>query len=540
MTPLEPLAITARLLQSLQNPDLFDHSVREFQVIETHISWVLLTGAFAYKIKKPVDLGFVDFSTLERRRYYCSEELRLNRRLAPDIYLGVVAISGTPEKPRIDGTNAAIEYAVKMKQFSQQNLLPHVLFKGHLTTHHIDSLAGQIADFHASIQVAGAETPFGLPDNLAKPVLANFQYLPAEASHVLGQDRIDALRSWTEQAHADHHEILAKRKSEGWIRECHGDLHLGNMALFDERIVIFDCIEFNETFRWIDVMSELAFAVMDLIDRGRLDFAYRLLNGYLEHTGDYEGLAVLRYYLTYRAMVRAKVAGIRLEQEEEGSPERPRIEQELKDYLQLAERLTQPTQAALILMHGLSGSGKTTISQTILETMGAIRIRSDIERKRMFGLGPEGRSDDLSILSMYGGDATERTYHRLEELADRILDAGFIVVVDATFLRAAQRQKFQHLAIKKHVPFLILDVCASESLMIERVRKREESGADASEATVGVLKDQLRHEESFGPEEQAFLLRIKNDESFDAIYLKEKLLKRGFKFLVSGFKKEDT
>lgn len=539
MTSLEPLEFSTKLLQALQHPSIYDHPVQEFQILETHISWVLLTGPFAYKIKKPVNLGFVDFSTLERRRYFCAEELRLNRRLAPDVYLNVVAITGTPEEPGFGGVTPAIEYAVKMKQFPQQNLLTHILHHGQLHAAHIDGLAKQIADFHARIQVAGPESPFGFPDALAKPVLANFHYLPTEASSLLGEDRLKALRHWTEREHENLHEIILKRKSEGFIRECHGDLHLGNMALIDDRVVIFDCIEFNDTFRWIDVMSELAFIVMDLIDRGRPDFAYRLLNGYLEYTGDYEGLAMFQYYLTYRAMVRAKVAGIRLEQEEEEGAESISTQNELKGYLELAECLSQPTQASLILMHGLSGSGKTTIAQLILETIGAIRIRSDIERKRLYGLSPEARSEQVSHTSIYGSGATESTYKKLEDLAERMLEAGFIVIVDATFLKTIQRQPFQRLAERKHVPFLIFDVFTSKSTMQERVRKREESQIDASEATVTVLEDQIRHQEPFGSEERPFVVRIQNDETFNPLGLKEELIKKGFKFQVSGFKKEN-
>ena len=531
MSLLDPLDLSVRLLQALQNPSLYNHPVHEFQVIETHISWVVLTGTFAYKIKKPVDLGFVDFSTLARRRHFCAEELRLNRRLAPDMYISVVTITGTPEKPEFSGRNPAIEYAVKMKQFSQESLLTNVLNQGHLHATHIDALAIQVAEFHARIQVAGPDTPFGLPDTLAKPVLANFQYLPVEASDLLGEDRIDALRNWTERKQADHQEIFLERKSKGFIRECHGDLHLGNMALIDSRVVIFDCIEFNDMLRWVDVMSELAFTVMDLIDRGRSDFAYRLLNSYLEYTGDYQGLVVLRYYLTYRAMVRAKVAGIRLDQEkEEGGPQRNSAQKDLKGYLELAERLTQPSQPSLIIMHGLSGSGKSTVSQLFLEMMGAIRLRSDVERKRLFGLSAEALSRDTSVFSIYGREATESTYHKLEEQAEKILDAGYTVIVDATFLKKAQRQTFQYLASQKHVPYLILDVFASKSIMRDRVSQREKNQSDVSDATVTVLEDQIRHQEFFALEEKPFVIRIQNDETFNPDGLKEELGNRGFTF----------
>ena len=343
---------------------------------------------------------------------------------------------------------------------------------------------------------------------------------------MLETGRLEAIRAWSEQEHASRRECFIRRKAEGYVRECHGDLHLGNMALIHDRIVIFDCIEFSDQLRWIDVMSELAFVVMDLTDRNHSDLAYRLLNNYLEHTGDYVGLSVFRYYLVYRAMVRTKVAGIRLKQENAGAPQRVHSQKELKSYLLLAEQLTRPRPPALIIMHGFSGSGKTMISQKILEVMDAVRIRSDIERKRLFGLSPETRTGDESSSAIYGTDATQLTYSRLEELAGEILDSGFTVVVDATFLELVQRLRFKNVAERKQVPFLILDVAASNEMLIERVKHREEKGADVSEATLKVLEHQLVHHEPFTPAEQPDVLQIINDQTFNSAHLLEEVLKR--------------
>ena len=526
MAPLGSFSSTSPLLQSLQNPALYDHSVQEFQLIETHISWVLLTGSFAYKIKKPVDLGFVNFSTLERRHHFCAEELRLNRRLAPEVYLELVTISGSPDSPQLDGRGPAIEYAVKMKQFSQRSLLSRVLEEGQLTIELIDGLAKQIADFHQSIQVSRRDTPFGTFDLVAQPVTENFEHLPVEANQFLGGDRLEAIRRWCEQDHASRKESFVHRKTEGFIRECHGDLHLGNMALIDQRIVIFDCIEFSNRLRWIDVMSEMAFVVMDLIDRGHRDLGYRLLNAYLEYTGDYLGLSVFRFYLVYRAMVRAKVAGIRLVQEKAEDTHRAKTQNELKSYLMLAERLTRPAPPSLIIMHGLSGSGKTIVSQIILEALGAIRIRSDIERKRLYGLSPDARTEDETKSTIYGIDASQVTYNRLEELAGKILNSGFSVIVDATFLKKAQRQSFKHMAAVKRVPFIITDVTASEETLRERVKKREQKVIDASEATISVLEQQLLHQEPIAQDEQPDIFQVNNDPAFNPSYLEEEILKR--------------
>ena len=285
------------------------------EVVETHISWVLLAGDYAYKIKKAVNLGFLDFSTLEKRRFYCAEELRLNRRLAPDLYLEVVPIAGSADHPVLNGPGPAIEYAVKMRRFPQACLLDQVLLRGELTPETIDAIARRIADFHGRTAIADNESPFGTPERAHLPVAENFAQIRPRLRDNEDLIRLDELERWSEREYQARFNALAARKARGLIRECHGDLHLGNMALLDGEAVPFDCIEFSDNLRWIDVISEAAFLAMDLQDRGRPDLARRFLNAYLEQTGDYEGLEVLRYYLVYRAMVRAKVACIRAGQD---------------------------------------------------------------------------------------------------------------------------------------------------------------------------------------------------------------------------------
>jgi aminoglycoside phosphotransferase family enzyme/gluconate kinase len=498
------------LIRALLEPERYDHPVERVELVETHISWVLLAGDYAYKIKKPVDLGFLDFSTLPRRRHFCEEELRLNRRLAPQIYLGVVLVTGTPDDPRIGGAGEPIEYAVKMRRFAQEAQLDRVLARGELKPAHIDALADELARFHGEIAVAGRGTPFGEPDAVYAPMHENFEQIRPRVDAALHAP-LARLEQWTQAAHKRLMSVLATRKRDGFIRECHGDAHLANMALLDSGVVLFDCLEFNENLRWIDVMSELAFAVMDLDDRGRPDLGWRLLNRYLEQTGDYAGLKVLRFYQVYRALVRAKVAAIRLSQPGLSPDERAHALDDYQGYVELSERYTQARATPLLITHGVSGSGKSTVAQMLIETYGAVRVRSDVERKRLAGLHPMARSESAIDAGLYTADLSRQTYARLGELARAVIDAGLPAIADATFLKHAQRDAMRTLAASLGVPFVILDTTAPDAVLRARVKIRRELGHDVSEATATVLERQLATREPLDAEEQRRSVRIETE-----------------------------
>jgi len=550
------------LIAALQNSALYDHPVERFEVVETHISWVLLTGPFAYKIKKPVDLGFLDFSTLEKRRFFCGEELRLNRRLAPDLYLDVVAITGSAEAPRLGGEGPAIEYAVKMKQFPREGELDRVLARGELGTGHIDVLAREIAAFHGRVAVAGENAPFGSPERIAQPIRDNFKTIreqataksplppfakggeqgafdkgrtesadaeppPFEKGGIGGDflNRITHLESWSEAAHAALTDVFRERKRDGFIRECHGDLHLANIAWVEGRAVIFDCIEFSEGLRWIDVMSEAAFLTMDLDDRGAPELSRRWLTDYLELTGDYVGLRVLRFYQVYRALVRAMVACIRMGQAG-GAGDRARLEREYRGYVDLAGRYTRPARPALAIMHGLSGSGKTVLAQALVEAWGAVRVRSDVERKRLHGLAPDARTASGLDTGLYAPEAGERTYRRLADLARTAIEAGHSVIVDAACLKRAQRAVLREAAARAHAPFVILDVRAPEAVLRARIAARVREGRDASEADLAVLDHQIATAEPLGPDERPAVIAVDTDRPLDVKRLVEEIERR--------------
>jgi aminoglycoside phosphotransferase family enzyme/predicted kinase len=497
-----------RLIQALTDRSVYDHPTTEITVLQTHISWVVLTGPFAYKIKKPVNLGFVDFSTLAKRHFFCQEELRLNRRLAPQLYLDVVAISGTPERPRLHGQSAPIEYAVKMVQFGQETLLSHLIDAGQLQVAHIDYLVHEVSAFHAGIATADPTSRFGTPDVVYQPVQENFQHLFDAIDDPVRQAHARELEAWCQRTFAAQRSNFIARKRDGFVRECHGDLHLGNMVLLDDAVVIFDCIEFNDTFRWIDVASDVAFLSMDLEDRGRPNLAHRFLNGYLEATGDYGLLVPLPFYLTYRALVRAKVAGIRYGQSDLAPEEAQHVRQAFGSYLDLAAKYTRPSRPRLWITHGLSGSGKTWSTQQMVEATGAIRLRSDVERKRLFGLAPVERSTGRSTFDLYAPDVTQRTYDHLAQQAARVIAAGFSVLVDATFLKRAQRDAFRRLAAQLGVPFTILECRAHPETLRRRVAQRSAQGGDASEADLAVLHGQLAALEPLMANEQVSALTI--------------------------------
>ena len=495
------------LIRSLQNTSVYPHDTDRFQLIETHISWVFLCGPYAYKIKKALNLGFMDCSTLDKRKFYCEEELRLNGRLAPELYLAVVPITGTPQQPQLGGSGEAFEYAVKMRRFPQQALLSRMLQQHRLADTHINQIVAQIVDFHQTIPAASADTRYGNPDHVAAPVHENFVQMKERLHEPRHLELLDQVKAWAEHQYESCYGYFRQRKEQGFIRECHGDMHLGNMAVVDDRVLIFDGIEFNPDLYWIDVMSEVAFLCMDLEYHDKPDFACRILNDYLERTGDYRGLRVFRYYLVYRAMVRAKVACIRWSQQA-GQGQQSSDTQAFEDYLQLALSYTQAQQPVLFITHGLSGSGKSTLSGPLVEPLAAIRIRSDRERQRMFGKGRrEGEAATIGE-GVYSEDASRQTYGKLAELAETVLQSGYSVIIDATFLERQQRNPFKQLADRLGVPIRILFFRTDTDLLRQRIWSREREGSDISEADLSVLEHQLETYAGLDDEEQGYTVTI--------------------------------
>lgn len=510
------------LIEALQQPEIYHHAVDNLTVLETHISWLVLTGPYAYKIKKPLNLGFLDFSTLDKRRYYCDEELRLNQRLAPEIYLEVIPITGSTARARLGGSGTPLEYAVKMVQFPQQARLDYCLQRGELSPEDINSLTDKVAKFHQALTGVSQDSLYGTPETVLQPALENFEQLDDLLKEEADREQVASLRQWTEAQWHSLQAAFTARKKAGFVRECHGDLHLGNIAWVEGKFIIFDCIEFNENLRWIDVINELAFLVMDLEDRDRPDLAWHALNAYLERSGDYSGLTVLRYYQVYRSLVRAKVTAIRLGQVHSAA-ESQAVQESYRGYLDLALSYTHPSETPLIITHGLSGSGKTTLSEPLIEQLGAIRLRSDIERKRLHGLEPQERLGQEVASGIYSAEVGIQVYRHLQELAQTIISAGYPVIVDAAFLKQAQRQAFQDLAKKLGVPFTILDFRCEPRQLQERIRARQCKNQDASDADLAVLEHQQAIQEPLTDAEQERALSIETSQPQNFLELAEQL-----------------
>jgi aminoglycoside phosphotransferase family enzyme/gluconate kinase len=486
------------------------------QYIETHISSVLLSGEYVYKIKKPVNFGFLNFTSLEQRRHFCEEELRLNSRLAPGLYLDVLPITGTVDAPVLGGAGEPVEFALRMRRFPQEALMSRLAAAGRLPLDTMGAVAEQVADFHERAARAAPDSEFSSPEAAFFPVAENFEQIRPLVSDPDSAAQLARLEQWSRQQFALLREQLEQRGAAGWVRECHGDMHLGNMALIDGEVLIFDGIEFNERMRWTDVLGDVGFLAMDLEDRGLKTHANRFLNAYFEHTGDYAALPLLNFYRAYRAMVRAKVAALRLAQHLSAS-EHDQVLEEYHGYTNLAERYTRASRPALCITHGLSGSGKSTLAGDIVDRYGMLRIRSDVERKRLHGLAAAASSCSTIDDGIYSSDATRATYRRLVELAETALRAGYPVVVDAAFLKRWQRDLFSELAAGLEIPFAVLDIDVPLAQLRSRIAQRQAQGTDASEADLNVLEQQMLTREPLAGAELAARRTLREQNMEEAI-----------------------
>ena len=512
------------LIQALLSPSRYPHPVEHVELMQTHGAWVLLAGEFAYKIKKPVRFPFMDFSTLGARRHACETEIRVNRRFqshdrpATQLYLGVLPIVGTPDDPRwgeAGGSDEppAIEFAVQMRRFDEALRLDHLCRRGALTAQHVVGLARRMAAFQARAAVAGKAQPWGHAAAAMRWPRDNFSTLRANLREAGDAAAVQALSDWTEQRFMAIEPLLSRRRQKDRVREGHGDLHLANLVLIEEAVLPFDAIEFNDELRWIDVASDMAFTWMDLLDHGQPGLANVLLSEWLDASGDVSAPSVWSFFASYRAGVRAKVAAIRAGQQgsEGATSEADKNLAEARRYLALARDIARPPAPQLVITHGLSGSGKTWASGRWLQAEAsgrAIRLRSDVERKRLHGVSPRASSGSGLNKGLYRPQAHEETYASLRSRARGLLQDGWSVIVDAAFLRETERRAFAELAQAEGCPFHVLACEAPVDELRRRISARQAAASDASEATLAVLEQQLGWREALSDGERALALPL--------------------------------
>ncbi len=475
--------------------------------IETHISWVFLFGDFAYKVKKPISTPFLDYLTLENRKHYCEEELRLDRRFAPELYVSVVPITIRDHQVRVEGEGEPIEYALKLRRFPAGAQLQEHLRANQVSSSDIVDLAQRIAQFH-ELSPRQPQWTAGGPERILANAVDNLSALQPLVTEEPEASLLRSLQIWTRDTFEELEPRVAQRQADGFIRECHGDLHLGNIVQWDGRFIPFDGIEFNEDFRIIDVLNDIAFLTMDLASHHRDDLRFLFRNAYVEQHDDRSSLDLLRWYEVYRALVRAKVALLRSQQLDASGGESVEAKLDRDLHIALAHRLSSEPPPVLTITHGLSGSGKSTYSEQLVARTGAIRIRADVERKRLFGLNPINRVNERQLQELYSPAMTQATYAKLYEVAGDLLGAGYSVVLDATFLKHAQRRMMHDLADRLKVDFAILDCPTDLETLKQRLLNRQREATDPSDADVAVLEMQLASQEPLTESEQSLIAQL--------------------------------
>jgi uncharacterized protein len=494
-----------QLVADLQQPSAWPWPAERIELVETHISWVFLAGEYACKFKKPLDLGFLDFRERERRRHYCEEELRLNRRLAPELYLDLVGARPTPGGWRVGAAQPQAEPAVRMRRFADDARLDRRLEAGRLEAAELEDFARALANFQRELPPARPGEGFGDATAVPRPALANFHAFTEQPPAPELADALRRLEAWTRQRAAALAPRFDARLAAGFVREGHGDLHLANLVRLADRVAAFDGIEFDPALRWIDVQSEVAFLLMDLESRVRPDLGWRFYNAWLAALGDYDGIALLPWYLVYRHLVRAKVDGIRLAQPGLAPQEAARLRARRARHVELAAGHADPPPPLLVLTSGYSGSGKSRLAARLAARLPAIWVRSDLERKRLHGLNASAPAPAGVGEGLYSADSSERTYARLAEIADTALSAGCSVIVDAAFLEAARRDRFVELGLAAGARPAVLVCEAPPAILRARVAARR---SDPSDADLAVLEAQLARPAESGTLEGPYRYRV--------------------------------
>jgi aminoglycoside phosphotransferase family enzyme/predicted kinase len=507
----------AGLIEALSNPGAYAHPVDAVEVRQTHISVVFLAGPYAYKLKKPVNLGFVDFSTLAQRHHFCEQEVRLNRRLAPEVYRGVVPVVRTAQGVRFEGEGDVVEWAVKMQRLPDEATLQERLRRGEIGGELAETLGRRIASFHRIAEASERIAAFGRFEAVARIVLDIFAQATPQVGTTVSTAVFGRVQGLTEQALTRLHPLIEERAARGVTRDCHGDLHLDHVYFFPDLpppadLIIIDCIEFNERFRFIDPVADMAFPAMDFVFYGRRDLASAFTEAYFRASSDEEGRALLPLYLAYRATVRGAVEGLLLAEKEVPEAERSAALQRARAHwlLALTELQELERMPCLLLVAGLPGTGKSSLAQGLADRAGFCLIRSDVVRKELAGVSPEGQAPPHLSESHYTPEWNEHTYAECLRRAEQLLFEGKRVLVDATFREEQQRQTFLEAAVRWGVPAGLLLCQATPETVRQRLEKRR---GDVSDADWSVYLLAAQNWEEISPATRRMLREVSTEGS---------------------------
>jgi hypothetical protein len=463
------------LAQALLNPKAYPDSTQKVELVQTQMSFVFLTDDYVYKVKKPVNLGYLDYTTLDKRQFYCQREVELNQRLCPDVYLGVVPITRHKGHISIEGQGKVIEYAVKMRRLPQEAMMDALLAKDKVSPQMIIKVAEKVAEFHQKAETNANITFFGDLPTITENTEENFTQTEKYISRTISRKKYEHIQTYTRHFIRENASLFQKRMAEGRIRDCHGDLHAAHIC-FANGICIYDCIEFNERFRYCDVAAEVAFLAMDLDHYGRADLSRHFVNTYVARSQDKELMVLLNFYKCYRAYVRGKVESFKLDDPHISPREKREIQEIATSYFDLANAYTR-IKPILFITTGLVGSGKTTLAQALAKRLGLVVIASDVTRKQLAGIPvTEHRFEEFNS-GIYSPEFSRLTYEKMFTEAKPILSEGTSVILDASFIKSSERLKAKSLAEETKADFFIVECTLDEESTRQRLAQRLEQGS---------------------------------------------------------------